>query len=89
MRSFIAYRSTLKAVKFLIWEGISAQSSVEALLHCFEKRHSCAEPSGRVGLRLAHLRCVQTGYQQRVQDGDLRLKTEPCDTNVSDALTKP
>ena len=34
---------------------------------------------------------VQTrfkGVQQRVQQGDLRLK-EPGDTNVSDALTKP
>ena len=27
--------------------------------------------------------------QQRVQEGDLRLKKETGDTNVSDALTKP
>ena len=35
---------------------------------------------------------VQTRYlwkQQRLQEGDLRLKKEPGDTNVSDALTKP
>ena len=38
------------------------------------------------------LRHVQTRYlwvEQRVQQGDLRLKKEPGDTNVSDALTKP
>ena len=41
---------------------------------------------------LDRLRHVQTRYfwvQQRVQEGDLRLKKEPGDTNVSDALTKP
>ena len=41
---------------------------------------------------LGRLRHVQTRYlwvQQRVQQGDLRLKKEPGDTNVSDALTKP
>ena len=41
---------------------------------------------------LGRLRHVQTRYlwvQQRVQEGDLRLKKEPSDTNVSDALTKP
>ena len=27
--------------------------------------------------------------QQRVQDGDLRLKKEPGDTNMGNALTKP
>ena len=40
---------------------------------------------------LGRLRHVQTRYlwvQQRVQQGDLRLKKEPGDTNVSDALTK-
>ena len=40
---------------------------------------------------LDRLRHVQTRYwwvQQRVQQGDLRLKKEPGDTNVSDALTK-
>ena len=47
-----------------------------------------------VGFRrvLGRLRHVQTRYlwvQQRVQQGDLRLKKEPVDTNVSDALTKP
>ena len=41
---------------------------------------------------LGRLRHVQTRYlwvQQRVQQGDLRLKKEPGDTNVIDALTKP
>ena len=41
---------------------------------------------------LGRLRHVQTRFmwvQQRVQEGDLRLKKEPGDTNVSDALTKP
>ena len=41
---------------------------------------------------LGRLWHVQTRYlwvQQRVQQGDLRLKTEPGDSNVSDALTKP
>ena len=41
---------------------------------------------------LGRIRNVQTRYmcvQQRVQEGDLRLKKEPGDTNVSDALTKP
>ena len=40
---------------------------------------------------LGRLRHVQTRYlwvQQRVQQGDLRLKKEPGDTNVGDALTK-
>ena len=52
-------------------------------------------PSGlAVGSRrgLGRLRHVQTRYfwvQQRVQEGDFRLKKEPGDTNVSDALTKP
>ena len=46
-----------------------------------------------VGLRrgLGRLRHVQTRYlwvQQRVQEGDFRLKKESGDTNVSDALTK-
>ena len=39
---------------------------------------------------LGRRRHVQTRYlwvQQRVQQGDLRLKKEPGDTNVSDALT--
>ena len=41
---------------------------------------------------LGRLRHVQTRYlwvQQRVQEGDLRKKKEPGDTNVSDTLTKP
>ena len=41
---------------------------------------------------LGRLRHVQTRYlwvQQRVQEGDFRLKKEQGDTNVSDALTKP
>ena len=41
---------------------------------------------------LGRLRHVQTRYlwvQQRVQEGDLRLKKESGDTNVGDALTKP
>ena len=41
---------------------------------------------------LGRLRHVQTRYlwvQQRVQEGDLRKKKEPGDTNVSDAPTKP
>ena len=41
---------------------------------------------------LGRLRHVQTRYlrvQQRVQWGDLRMKKESGDTNVSDALTKP
>ena len=41
---------------------------------------------------LGRLRHVQTRYlwvRQRVREGDLRLKNEPGDTNVSDALTKP
>ena len=41
--------------------------------------------------RLGRLWHVQTRYlwvQQRVQQGDLRLKKEPGDTNVSDAHTK-
>ena len=55
-------------------------------------------PTRQVGCQLAHdeglgrLRHVQTRHlsvQQRIKEGDLRLKTEPGDTNVSDALTKP
>ena len=41
---------------------------------------------------LGRFRHVQTRHlwvQQRVQEGDLRLKKEPTDTNVSDAPTKP
>ena len=41
---------------------------------------------------LSQLRHVQTRYlwvRQPVQEGDVRLKKEPGDTNVSDALTKP
>ena len=41
---------------------------------------------------LGRLRHVQTRYlwvQQRVQEGDLRFKEEPGDTNGSDVLTKP
>ena len=41
---------------------------------------------------LGRFQHVQTRYlwvQQRVQEGDLRLKKELGDTNVSDALTKP
>ena len=46
-----------------------------------------------VGLHraLGRLRHVQTRHvwvQQRVEEGDLRLKKEPGDTNVSDVLTK-
>ena len=40
---------------------------------------------------LGRSRHVQTRYlwvQQRVQEGDFRLKKEAGDTNVSDALTK-
>ena len=40
---------------------------------------------------LGRLQHVQTRYlwvQQRVQEGDLRWKKGPGDTNVSDALTK-
>ena len=41
---------------------------------------------------LGRLRHVQTRYlwvQQRVQEGYIRLKKEPGDTNVTDAFTKP
>ena len=41
---------------------------------------------------LGRLRHVQTRclwVQQRTQEGDLRLKKEPGEINVSDALTKP
>ena len=39
--------------------------------------------------RLRHVRTCYLWVQQRVQEGDRRLKKEPGDTNVSDALTKP
>ena len=57
--------------------------------------HDLTSPCGlAVGSRrgLGRLRHVQNRYlwvQQRVQEGDLRSKKEPGDTNVSDALTKP
>ena len=38
---------------------------------------------------LGHVQTLYLWVQQRVQEGDLRLKEEPGDTNVSDALTKP
>ena len=45
---------------------------------------------GRGGLgRLQHVQTRYLWVQQRVQQGDLRLKKEPGDTNVSDAHTKP
>ena len=38
--------------------------------------------------RFWHVQTRNLWVQQRVQEGDLRLKEEPGDTNVSDALTK-
>ena len=34
-------------------------------------------------------RLVTCGCSNHLQEGDLRLKKEQCDTNVSDAFTKP
>ena len=38
--------------------------------------------------RFWHVQTRNLWVQQRVQEGDLRLKEEPGDTNVSDALAK-
>ena len=43
----------------------------------------------RRGLGLRHVQTRYLWVQQRVQEVDLRLKKEPGDTDVSDALTKP
>ena len=56
--------------------------------------HTDSSSGLAVGSRrgFGHLRHVQIRYlwvHQRVQEGDFRLKKEPDDTNVSDALTKP
>ena len=56
--------------------------------------HTDSSSGLAVGSRrgLGRLWHVQTRYlwvQQGVQEGDLRLKKEPGDTNLSDTLTKP
>ena len=43
----------------------------------------------RIGSPPARTDFVSCGYSNEYKQGDLRLKKEPGDTNVSDALTKP
>ena len=74
--------------------GLGARSMLSDFGMCADVVVRTDSSSGlAVGSRrgLGRLRHVQTRYlwvQQRVQQGDLRLKKEPGDTNVSDALTK-
>ena len=75
--------------------GLGARSMLAYFDMCVDVVVRTDSSSGlAVGSRrgLGRLRHVQTRYlwvQQRVQQGDFRLKKEPGDTNVSDALTKP
>ena len=74
--------------------GLGARSMLSDFGMCADVVVRTDSSSGlAVGSRrgLGRLRHVQTRYlwvQQRVQEGDLRLKKESGDTNVSDALTK-
>ena len=75
--------------------GLGARSMLADFGMCADVVVRTDSSSGlAVGSRrgLGGIRHVQTRYlwvQQRVQEGDLRLKKEPGDTNVTDALTKP
>ena len=74
--------------------GLGARSMLSDFGMCADVVACTDSSSGlAVGSRrgLGRLRHVQTRYlwvQQRVQEGDLRLKKELGDTNISDALTK-
>ena len=69
--------------------GLGARSMLSDFGMCADSSSGLAVGSRRGSGRLRHVQTRFLWVQQRVQQGDLRLKEESGDTNVSDALTKP
>ena len=75
-----------------LWREIHASQIFGMCLDVVVRTDSSSglEVSSRRGRgRLRHVQTRFLWVQQRVQEGDLRLKMEPRNRNVSDALTKP